>query len=45
MYESNLLCKTSFQNVINKIKENNIKISSLVGNNGIINNKEYTALQ
>lgn len=45
MYESFLLCKTQFQNVINKIKEDKIKIISLVGNNGIINEKEYTALQ
>lgn len=45
MYESYLLCKTSFQNVINKIKGDKIKITSLIGNNGIINNKEYTALQ
>lgn len=40
-----MLCKTQFQNVINKIKEDKIKIISLVGNNGIINEKEYTALQ
>lgn len=45
MYESFMLCKTQFQNVINKIKEDKIKIISLVGNNGIINEKEYTALQ
>lgn len=45
IYESVLLCKTGFQNVINKIRENKIKITSLIGNNGIINEKEYTALQ
>ena len=45
MYESVLMCKTQFQNIKNKIKEDNIKIISLVGNNGIINEKEYIALQ
>lgn len=45
MYESALFCKTQFQNVINKIKEDKIKITSLIGNNGIINDKEYLALQ
>lgn len=45
MYESTLMCKTQFQNIINKMKEDNIEISSLIGNNGIINEKEYIALQ
>lgn len=45
MYESALMCKTQFQNIINKMKEDNIEISSLIGNNGIINEKEYIALQ
>lgn len=45
MYESALMCKTQFQNVIKKMKEDNIEISSLIGNNGIINEKEYIALQ
>lgn len=45
MYESSLLCKTQFQNVMNRIKDDKIQITSLVGNNGIINEKEYTALQ
>lgn len=44
MYESSLLCKTQFQNILNKIKEDNIKIISLVGNNGIIDEKEYMSL-
>lgn len=42
MYESMVLCKTQFQNVLNRIKEDNIKIISLIGNNGIINEKEYS---
>ncbi len=45
MYESSMLCKTQFQNVINKIREDKIEITSLIGNKGIINDKEYTALQ
>lgn len=45
MYESAVMCKTQFQNVINKINEDDIKVSSLIGNNGVINEKEYTVLQ
>lgn len=45
MYESLLFRKTGFQNVINRIKGDKIKIISLIGNKGIINEKEYTALQ
>lgn len=45
IYESCLLCKTQFQNVMNRIRDDKIQITSLVGNNGIINEKEYTALQ
>lgn len=44
MYESSLLCKTQFQNILNKIREDNIEIVSLVGNNGIIDEKEYMSL-
>lgn len=43
MYESILLCKTQFQNILKKIKEDGIEIISLTGNNGIINEKEFTA--
>lgn len=45
MYESALVRKTQFQNIINKINEDNIEISSLIGNNGVINEKEYISLQ
>ena len=45
MYESMLLCKTQFQNILDKIKEDNVKIISLKGNNGIVNEKEYSNLQ
>ncbi len=45
MYESVLLCKTQFKNIIDKIREDNVKIISLIGNNGIINEKEFTTLQ
>lgn len=44
MYESKLFSKTQFQNVINKIREDNIRILSLEGLNGIIDEKEYRAL-
>lgn len=40
MYESILFCKTQFKNIVDKIKEDNIKIVSLIGNNGIIDEKE-----
>lgn len=45
MYESVLLCKTQFQNILNKINEDNVEIISLTGNNGIIDEKEYISLQ
>lgn len=45
MYESIILCKTQFQNVINRIREDKIQVTSLDGNNGIINEKEYITLQ
>lgn len=45
MYESIMLCKTQFQNVINKLIEDNIRIISLTGYNGIINKEEYATLQ
>lgn len=41
MYESVLFCKTQFQNILNKLEEDNIKIISLIGNNGVIDEKEY----
>lgn len=45
MYESILLCKTQFQNVSNRLREDNIKIISLTGNNGVIEEKEYAGLK
>lgn len=44
IYESMLFCKTQFQNILDKIKEDGVKIISLEGNNGIINEKEYSNL-
>lgn len=44
IYESKVFCKTQFQNVINRIKEDNIEILSLEGTNGIIDEKEYKAV-
>lgn len=45
MYESIILCKTQFENIVNRIKEDNIKIVSLIGNKGCINEKEYATLK
>lgn len=44
-YESTVYCKTQFQNVINKLKEDNIEILSLIGNKGVIDEKEYKNLK
>ena len=44
IYESVLFSKTQFQNILDKVKEDNIKIISLVGNNGVINEGEYNLL-
>ncbi len=41
MYEGALFCKTQFENILNKIKEDNIEIISLIGRNGVIDEKEY----
>lgn len=45
IYESAIMCKTQFQNIIDKIKNDHIEIVSLIGNNDIISEKEYIALQ
>lgn len=41
IYESIIYPNNNYKNVINQIKEDNIKIVNLIGKNGIINNKEY----
>jgi len=41
LYESMLYSKTKFQNIREKIKKDEIIIKELIGNNGIINEKEY----
>ena len=44
MYESQIFCKTQFQNILKRIEADNIKIVSLEGANGIISETEYVAL-
>lgn len=41
MYEGALFCKTQFQNILDKIKEDDIEIISLIGKNGVIDEKEF----
>lgn len=41
MYESVLYTKTQYANIVNRIIQDNVNIKNLVGNNGIIQEKEY----
>lgn len=40
LYEASI-CNLSYSEVQNKIKEDNVYVNSLIGNNGIINEKEF----
>lgn len=40
LYEASI-CNLSYNEVQNKIKEDNVYVNSLIGNNGIINEKEF----
>lgn len=41
MYESKIYSKTLYENIIQRIRKDDIKILGLIGNNGIIQPKEY----
>lgn len=41
MYESKIYSKTPYENIIQRIRRDDIKVLGLIGNNGIIQPKEY----
>lgn len=41
MYESKIYSKTPYENIIQRIKKDDVKVLELIGNNGIIQPKEY----
>ena len=41
MYESKIYSKTPYENIIQRIRKDDIKVLGLIGNNGIIQPKEY----
>lgn len=41
MYESKIYSKTPYENIIQRIKKDDVKVLGLIGNNGIIQPKEY----
>lgn len=45
LYESLIIKKDNLDNIIKKTKEDKIKIYHLMGNNGIINDKEYKEIK
>ena len=41
LYESYIYKKTAPQNILKEIKQDNVKVTQLLGKNGYINKKEY----
>jgi hypothetical protein len=41
LYESFIYKHTSAKNILKEIKKDNLKLTSLIGKNGYIDNKEY----